>query len=80
MREKKRYVVDLTYSAKLQLWVAKPRGRGQGTAFYDTKAEAIRVETASLRAQQPSQLVIHNKDGRIQSERTYGADPERRRG
>ena len=27
-----------------------------------------------------TQLVIHGKDGRIQSERTYGADPVRRKG
>lgn len=28
----------------------------------------------------PTQLVIHKKDGRLQSERTYGYDPKRHKG
>lgn len=30
--------------------------------------------------EQPAQLVVHARDGRIQFEHTYGRDPERRRG
>ena len=49
-----------------------------------TKAEAIRDGVAHCRflleLHIHSQLVIHTRDGRIQSERTYGADPRSRKG
>ena len=52
---------------------------------YDTKALAVSWGRRKARnlwefGDTPSQLVVHGRDGRIQTEHTYGHDPERRRG
>jgi hypothetical protein len=49
-----------------------------------TKASAIDLGRHYARSRwrrgQPSQLVIRTKDGRIQTEHTYGRDPKRHKG
>jgi hypothetical protein len=42
-----------------------------------TKREGVSAGVARGRKHGYAQLVIHTRDGKIQSERTYGADPER---
>lgn len=37
---------------------------------------AIKYGVKLAQNNQPSQLVIHDRDGRIRDERTYGEDPE----
>jgi hypothetical protein len=58
--------------------------RGIGFTVYgfkaDAVAEGVKLARAHLAAGGRAQLVIRGKDGRIQSERTYGADPRRSRG
>lgn len=58
--------------------------RGIGFSRYERKADAVaegvRMGRAHLASGQLAQLVIRGKDGRIQQERTYGADPRRSRG
>lgn len=49
-------------------------------ALWDRKADAIRDARERARRGQPSQLFIHNRDGRIAFEHTYGRDPERFKG
>jgi hypothetical protein len=54
-------------------------------ARYRTKAEAVAEAADQARAEWristvPTQLFVHNKNGRIAFERTYGADPARRKG
>lgn len=44
-------------------------------AVMDTKDEAVRIAKEHARAQIPSQVIIHNQDGRISDESTYGDDP-----
>ena len=58
-------------------WKVKTEGAGpyEFEAVMDTKEEAERVAKEHARAQQPSQVIIHNKDGQIASEVTYGDDP-----
>lgn len=58
-------------------WKVKTEGAGpyEFEAVMDTKAEAVRVAKEQARAQQPSQVIIHNSDGKIAEESTYGDDP-----
>lgn len=44
---------------------------------HKTKLEAVRAGAKRGRKHGHAQLVIHKRDGKIQEERTYGADPER---
>lgn len=47
-----------------------------GGWYFDTQKEAIRAAQEKISAQ----IVIHGRNGRIQSERTYGLDPRRSKG
>lgn len=54
-------------------WEVKEGGRV--LAHADTKDEAIQHGRAIAQAIQPSQLIVHRKDGTFESEYTYGEDP-----
>lgn len=41
----------------------------------DTKGQATAWAKAQAKATQPSQIRVHGKDGKIQTEWTYGQDP-----
>lgn len=77
----KRIVVRVQYK-KLWWTITAP---GQRPRTLPTKRAAVEVASwecdytwrnSGIR----TQLVIYRKDGKIQSERTYGADPVRRKG
>ena len=59
-------------------WEIKEGGRVLARA--GTKANAVRRGRAIAQAMQPSQLIIHRKDGTFESEYTYGGDPYPPRG
>jgi hypothetical protein len=59
-------------------WTLSIAGAGENT--YRTKAEAVKAGASKGRQNGHAQLVIKGRNGRIQSERTYGADPRRRKG
>jgi hypothetical protein len=48
---------------------------GNEFGHYDTKREAIERGRTVAQQNQPSQLVIHTGDGRIETEYTYKNDP-----
>ena len=50
---------------------------GQVIFESETKREAVEEAEAAARMAHPSQLLIHNADGKIATERTYDADPYR---
>lgn len=61
-------------------WKGTLRGAGRASVSAPTKTAALE-RTIDLAKQAPlSQVVIHKENGIIQSERTYGQDPERFRG
>ena len=64
--------------AKGEGWMLKAAG-GSETP-YRTKQEAIRAGAAEGRRNGYAQLIIKGRNGRIQSERTYGKDPRRTKG
>lgn len=49
----------------------------EDTAVFElpTKAEAVDKAAAEARLAHPSQVIIHNADGKIADERTYDDDP-----
>jgi poly(hydroxyalkanoate) granule-associated protein len=53
-------------------WAVKREGDAQAMSVHDTKAPALERARELARASEPSQLVIHRKDGTIQDSATYG--------
>lgn len=58
-------------------WKGSLRGAGRPSVSAPTKAEAVERTVQIARNAGLSQVVIHKQRGGIQSERTYGRDPER---
>ena len=56
-------------------WKGKAQGGERASTVGDTKAEVLSRTIEIAKKQQDSQVIIHKKDGTIQSERTYGNDP-----
>ena len=48
--------------------------------LFETKYRAVQAGRMEAWLNKPSQLVVHGKDGRIQFDHTYGADPRRTKG
>lgn len=58
-------------------WKVKAENAGdwEFEAVVDTKEDAVRIAKEQARERQPSQVIVHNKDGKISEESTYGDDP-----
>ncbi|WP_326557849.1 DUF2188 domain-containing protein [Micromonospora sp. NBC_01796] len=54
-------------------WKVEQGSSGFGT--FATKQEAVDKGRETARANQPSQLVLHTTDGKIETEYTYQDDP-----
>lgn len=78
----RRRVYRIAWDARARRWVI--RGPAAGFMPFRTKAAAVDVGVEHCRflldLNLRSQLVIHRRDGTIESERTYGADPKRTKG
>lgn len=55
-------------------WKVNER-KGSRSRQHATKEQAVEDARALADESKPSQIVIHNADGRIEKERTYGDDP-----
>ncbi len=53
----------------------KQQGSGRASSVFDRKNEAVERGRELARAQELGQLFIRGKDGKIQTEHTYGKDP-----
>jgi hypothetical protein len=53
---------------------------GDVLAANDTKQPLVEQGQATAKPNQPSQLVVHKKDGTIEYEYTYGDDPSETKG
>ena len=73
----KRTRIDVTPDKKAGGWIVK--GGGEEHRF-ERKTDAVKSAAAAGRQVGNAQVVIKNKDGKIQSERTYGHDPRRSKG
>lgn len=55
-------------------WSVKGEGNTKATKHFDTKKSAIDY-ARKIRDNQKSELIIHNKDGRIAQKDSHGHDP-----
>jgi hypothetical protein len=69
--------LTVTHSKKDGVWSIQG---GSTNRTFATKAEAVRSAAREGRRNGHAQMIIKGKDGKIQSERTYGADPRRTKG
>lgn len=53
----------------------KVEHNGNTVSEHQTQEEAIRAAREKAQASQPSQLLVHSRDGRIEDESTYQDDP-----
>lgn len=56
-------------------WAVKKDGAQRPAKTFDNKDAAVDFGRDIAKKQDLSQLIIHKKDGRIQTEHTYGKDP-----
>ena len=55
-------------------WQIKGAGNSKATKRTDTQAEAIRI-AREIASNQRSELVVHNREGRIRQKNSQGNDP-----
>jgi len=65
---------------KLGGWKIKKQNSAKASKLARTKEEAIKIGKKITKSEQPSQLIIHKKDGTIQTEYTYSNDPRSSKG
>ena len=58
-------------------WAVKQAGIDYPLARFPKKDEAVKYAVIAAKTQPLGQVKIHGKNGKIQSERTYGQDPEK---
>lgn len=55
-------------------WNVKGAGNSKATANVSSQKEAIKIAT-EIAKNQKSEVVIHNREGRIREKNSYGNDP-----
>jgi len=58
-------------------WAVKKEGAQRASGLYGRKDEAVAEAKRLAKASNLGQIKIHGKDGKFQTEHTYGADPEK---
>ncbi len=58
-------------------WELKKQGAERASKNFDTKQEALDYSRDFVGSKDNSQLIIKKQDGTIQTEHTYGNDPEK---
>jgi hypothetical protein len=72
----RRTVIHVTYKKQADEWHLKG---GSGRVF-ETKEKAVAQAKREAKTAPLGQVVIHKQNGVIQTEHTYGEDPERTKG
>ncbi len=60
-------------------WAVRGDGNTRNTRLFNTKAEA-ETFAREIAKNQRAELIIHGKDGKIQSANSYGVDPVKTKG
>lgn len=58
-------------------WKVKERGAERAVKILEDKSDAIQLAKDLARSAGLGQVIIHRNDGQIQTEHTYGKDPEK---
>ena len=56
-------------------WKLKAEGNSRVSGIHDHKLNAVEQAKGLAKSQVLGQVVIHGRDGKIQTEHTYGSDP-----
>jgi hypothetical protein len=56
-------------------WAVKKESAQRSVETFDNKADAVIFGREVAKDQPLGQLIVHKKDGKIQTEYTYGKDP-----
>jgi hypothetical protein len=72
-----RTVYHVVYDSDGKQWRVLRENASRASSVHATKKEAITAGRKLAKNHVPSQLVIHKRDGSIETEYTYGDDPER---
>lgn len=73
-RQTQRKVIDVE-PRRGGRWAVQTRGTSRASRVFDSKASAVNDAARRAKNASPSEVIIKNEKGRIQSERTYGGDP-----
>ena len=76
----KRNKYHLTFDNKRDNWSLKKERSERSSMIFETKGDALTSSREFVRRQEPSQIIIHKKDGKIQTEHTYKNDPKKYKG
>lgn len=60
-------------------WAVKKSGSQRASSVHERKTDALKEARQAARKEQ-SELVVHNKDGKIASKDSHGHDPRSSRG
>jgi hypothetical protein len=58
-------------------WKVKERGAERAVKILEDKSDALKLAKELAQSTKLGQVIIHRGDGTIQTEHTYGKDPER---
>lgn len=75
-----RKVYHTTYNRNRERWENTLEGAARPSSTHKTKTEAIQRVRELAKKATLGQAKIHKKDGRFQTEWTYGKDPRRTKG
>ena len=56
-------------------WQVKGEGSDDREILVDDKDRALELAREMAHANEPSQVIVHTRDGKIETEYTYGDDP-----
>lgn len=56
-------------------WKVKAEGASRASSSHENKTDAVQKAKELAKSQELGQVVIHKRDGQIQTEHTYGKDP-----
>jgi hypothetical protein len=76
-KKKKRMIVRVQWSRVQSKWLVT---YGNSTKDFRVKTAAVDHGKDIAKDREPSQLMVHKKDGKFQTEYTYGDDPVRSKG
>jgi hypothetical protein len=80
MAKAKRTVVHVVPNKKKGGWDVKKEGGKRPSAHADRKSDAVARGKELAKKTPLGQIKIHKQDGKIQTEHTYGQDPEKYKG
>ena len=74
----RRLVLHITFANRR--WWVQHSGQREYRGDFSGKKLAVVHACSYAKARPPSQVVVHKRDGTIQTEYTYGADPRKTKG